>query len=181
MEDGSKINKKILFRLALITVAVFVALVGMQQKTLALGEKETTENAGATASIYTADEVKAMIDVLPSVSELESMDDDELNSVYEQAQEAYDAFEALTEEEQGELANELQKLTDILDFYTDLTEPFLPRYISDDSTSNVNLKLSSALADQVSENTWTAPRKSGASSCTTYTFKSITLVDNNAE
>lgn len=130
MEDGSKITKITLLRLALIAVAVFVALFGMQQKTLALGEKEATENAGATASIYTADEVKAMIDALPSVSKLESMDDDELNSVYEQAQEAYDAFEALTEEEQGELANELQKLTDILDFYTDLTETFLPRYIT---------------------------------------------------
>lgn len=84
-------------------------------------ENEYIENTGTKA--YTVEEVKAMIDALPSVSEMEDMGEEELNSVYEQAQNAYDAFEALTDEEQDELAEELEKLREVLEFYTTLVEP----------------------------------------------------------
>lgn len=79
-------------------------------------EKEYIENTDVQA--YTVEEVKAMIDVLPSVSEMENMSEEDLNQVYEQAQNAYDAFEALTGEEQEELADELEKLSDIMDFFS---------------------------------------------------------------
>lgn len=87
---------------------------------------ETSENTETTETYetaYTAEQVKAMIDTLPTVSEMEGMSNDELDSVYEQAQEAYDAFEALTDEEQIELADDLVKLADVLDF---MTTPITP-------------------------------------------------------
>lgn len=79
------------------------------------GEEESTETS---APAYTAEDVKAMIDALPDVSELEYMSEDELNSVYENAEKAYDAFETLTDEEQIELADDLVKLLNVPDFMT---------------------------------------------------------------
>lgn len=79
------------------------------------GEEESTETS---APAYTAEDVKAMLDALPDVSELEYMSEDELNSVYENAEKAYDAFETLTDEEQIELADDLVKLLNVPDFMT---------------------------------------------------------------
>lgn len=62
-----------------------------------------------------------MIDALPDVSELKNMDTDELSEVHDKAQEAYDAFEALTEEQQADLSEELAKLRDVLEYMARLT------------------------------------------------------------
>lgn len=87
------------------------------------GEEETTESTETSELAYTAEDVKAMIDALPSVSEMESMSEDELSVVYKNAEKAYDAFETLTDEEQIELADELVKLRDVLDYTTGFVTP----------------------------------------------------------
>ncbi len=87
------------------------------------GEEETTESTETSSPAYTAEEVKAMIDALPTVSEMEGMSKDELSEVHNKAQEAYDAFEALTDEEQIELTNDLVKLRAVLDYVTEQTMP----------------------------------------------------------
>lgn len=95
------------------------------------------EHIGVNA--YTAEDVKAMIDALPDASELEDMDNDELSEVHEKAQDTCDAFEALTEEQQAELAEELTKLRDVLDFMTNLTATAADNNPLDISASSVTI------------------------------------------
>lgn len=87
-------------------------------------EEDTKEESTETsAPAYTTEDVKAMLDALPSVLELEAMSEDELSSVYEQAQEASDAYEMLTEEQQTELSSEYAKLKEVLEYMAGLTAP----------------------------------------------------------
>lgn len=90
-------------------------------------EEESTETS---APSYTADDVKAMLNALPSVSELEGMSEAERSSIYEQAQEVYDAFESLTDEEQIGLEDDLVKLRDVMDYLTTFTMPLGPAPVS---------------------------------------------------
>lgn len=86
--------------------------------------EEMTEGATEEADVSEAvDAVRAMIDALPEASELESMGEEELDEVYMQAQEAYDAYGALTEEEQTELAEELIKLEELFGYLNAMLMP----------------------------------------------------------
>lgn len=93
-------------------------------------ESSAEESTETTASSYTADDVKAMLNALPSVSELEGMSEAEQSNIYEQAQEAYDVFESLTDEEQIGLEDDLVKLGDVMDYLTTFTMPLGPDPVS---------------------------------------------------
>lgn len=65
--------------------------------------------------------IQTMLDALPTVEELDSMDEDALASVYDAAQDAYDAYEAACETlDADELAQitGIDKLSALLDFFT---------------------------------------------------------------
>ena len=61
----------------------------------------TVETAGADAEAAAA--VQAQIDALPDADELPAMDDDEVLAAYMAIQEAYDAYDALTAEQQAQI------------------------------------------------------------------------------
>ena len=61
----------------------------------------TVETAGADAEAAAA--VQAQIDALPDADELPAMDDDEVLAAYMAIQEAYDAYDALTAEQQTQI------------------------------------------------------------------------------
>lgn len=65
-------------------------------------EGEPATPGGAIDS--TVSDVQALIDALPTAEELESMTQDEQAAVYEQVQAAYDAYNALTDEQKEQIA-----------------------------------------------------------------------------
>ena len=75
------------------------------------GETETGDKSDETnaegengeESTLTVQAVQDMIDALPGVDALSGMNEDELNAAYEAVQAAYDAYDALTAEEQAQL------------------------------------------------------------------------------
>ena len=75
------------------------------------GETETGDKSDETnaegengeESTLTVQAVQDMIDALPDVDALSGMNEDELNAAYEAVQAAYDAYDALTAEEQAQL------------------------------------------------------------------------------
>lgn len=75
--------------------------------------------AALPAFAASADEVKAMIDALPSVAELEQMSDGELDEVYIAAQDASDSIDALSEEEWTAIVDRTEKLTAIMAWFND--------------------------------------------------------------
>lgn len=69
----------------------------------------------------TAEEVRNRINALPDVSELETMDEESRDQVYMEAQDAYDSYDSLTEEQQTELSAEWNKLLAILEYFANQT------------------------------------------------------------
>lgn len=66
-------------------------------------EQEEQQEDSAAKQDEAVAEVQAMIDALPAVDELKGMDSDTLNEAYMAVQSAYDAYEALTEEQQAQV------------------------------------------------------------------------------
>ena len=60
-------------------------------------------------------DVQALIDALPTAEELERMSQDEQGTVYEQVQASYDAYNALTAEQQAQV--DTSRLTELLDYF----------------------------------------------------------------
>lgn len=79
---------------------------------------ETTEETQPEQVDEAVEAVRAMVAALPNVSELEAMDSDAQNAAYQAAQNAWDAFKVLTEEQQDELKTEFDKLCRILEYCT---------------------------------------------------------------
>ena len=74
-----------------------------EAKAKAEAEAEEKAEAKAKADAEAAAAVQAQIDALPSLGELKGMDSDTLNEAYMAVQSAYDAYEALSEEQQAQV------------------------------------------------------------------------------
>lgn len=61
--------------------------------------------------------VRDQINALPNVSELKAMSQEEQNEIYENAQDAWDAYEQLTEEQKSQLTAEKEKLDNVHEFF----------------------------------------------------------------
>ena len=72
--------------------------------------------AKAKADAEAAAAVQAQIDALPDADELPAMDDDEVLAAYMAIQEAYDAYDALTAEQQAQVS--VEKLTALLGWFS---------------------------------------------------------------
>ena len=77
--------------------------------------------AKAKADAEAAAAVQAQIDALPSLGELKGMDSDTLNEAYMAVQSAYDAYEALSEEQQAQIS--VEKLTALLGWFSSQVAP----------------------------------------------------------
>ena len=71
-----------------------------KQENQSAEQEEQQEDSAAKQAVAT---VQAMIGELPSLGELKGMDSDTLNEVYMAVQSAYDAYEALSEEQQAQV------------------------------------------------------------------------------
>lgn len=71
-----------------------------QQENQPAQQEEQQEDSAAKQAVAT---VQAMIGELPSLGELKGMDSDTLNEAYMAVQSAYDAYEALTAEQQAQI------------------------------------------------------------------------------
>ena len=93
-------------RIFSIILSLAVALTMMPMSALAADESSSVGNAvaeGAKAGAEAVAAVQAMINELPSLGELKGMDSDTLNEAYMAVQSAYDAYEALSEEQQAQV------------------------------------------------------------------------------
>lgn len=70
----------------------------------------------------TIEQIQEMIDALPSEEELRAIAPEELQTVYIELQEAYDAYEALTDEEKARITG-AEKLEALLELYNELISP----------------------------------------------------------
>ncbi|MCD8028081.1 MAG: carbohydrate-binding domain-containing protein [Erysipelotrichaceae bacterium] len=95
----------------------------------------TSVSNSGTTNTSASDEVQALIDALPTVEELELLSTDELNEVYANIQEANDAYEALSDDEQALVDD--SKLDELFNYFNSLTTA-----TDDEDTDNV-LSLSS--------------------------------------
>ena len=77
--------------------------------------------AKAKADAEAAAAVQAQIDALPSLGELKGMDSDTLNEAYMAVQSAYDAYEALSEEQQAQVS--VEKLMALLGCFSSQVAP----------------------------------------------------------
>ena len=86
----------------------------------------TPEQAAPTGELEqdAVAQVQGMLDALPTLEELQAMTAEEQAAAYMQIQKAYDACEALTEEEQAQL-NGAAALEELLLFFTGLVTPLL--------------------------------------------------------
>lgn len=71
-----------------------------KQENQSAEQEEQQEDSAAKQAVAT---VQALIDALPAVDELDGMDDGALDAAYMDTQAAYDAYEALTEEQQAQV------------------------------------------------------------------------------
>ncbi|MCD7839293.1 MAG: CHAP domain-containing protein [Erysipelotrichaceae bacterium] len=81
------------------------------------------------SSQMNVDTVQSLIDALPTVNEIETMDSDEQLSVYEQLQTAYDAFDALSETEQAEIDDTV--FDELFDYFNGLVNTVVNKNILD--------------------------------------------------
>lgn len=138
------IQKQTMRNRFLSLILVFVMVFSM------IPVNSVTAAASASDGTCTVEDVRSMIDALPDVSKLEDMSEEALDSVYEQAQEIYDVYETLTDKEQVELADELVKLRDVLDYFSITVMPMagvsgiykIAIAADPDSASNAKNKLS---------------------------------------
>ena len=87
-------------------------------------EKEAAEKAAeekAAADQKAADAVTALIAALPTVEDLQAMNAEQQTGVYNQVQEAYDAYNALTEEQKALLTDAESAFASLFDYFNTLT------------------------------------------------------------
>lgn len=83
-------------------------------------EEEPATPSNAIDSAVT--DVQALIDALPTAEELERMSQDEQGTVYEQVQAAYDAYNALTDEQKGQITG-VEVFNDLFDVFNSMAAP----------------------------------------------------------
>ena len=84
-----------------------------KQENQSADQEEQQEDSAAKQAVAT---VQAMIGELPSLGELKGMDSDTLNEAYMAVQSAYDAYEALSEEQQAQVS--VEKLMALLGWFS---------------------------------------------------------------
>lgn len=97
-----------------------VLILGMIPVT-ALAEQAESEGTGM-GSHQTVSDVQALIDALPTAAELESMSQDEQAAVYEQVQAAYDAYNALTTDQQEQITG-AEVINDLFAVFNGMATP----------------------------------------------------------
>ena len=84
-----------------------------QQENQPAQQEEQQEDSAAKQAVAT---VQAMIGELPSLGELKGMDSDTLNEAYMAVQSAYDAYEALTAEQQAQITG-AERFEDLFNWF----------------------------------------------------------------
>lgn len=87
-----------------------------EAKAKAEAEAEEKAEAKAKADAEAAAAVQAQIDALPAVDELDGMDDGALDAAYMDTQAAYDAYEALTAEQQAQITG-AERFEDLFNWF----------------------------------------------------------------
>lgn len=102
----------------LVCFVLLVGLLPMSALAEDSGEPATPSNAIDSA----VTDVQALIDALPTAEELERMSQDEQGTVYEQVQAAYDAYNALTDEQKGQITG-VEVFNDLFDVFNSMAAP----------------------------------------------------------
>ena len=84
-----------------------------QQENQPAEQEEQQEDSAAKQAVAT---VQALIDALPAVDELDGMDDGALDAAYMDTQAAYDAYEALTAEQQAQITG-AERFEDLFNWF----------------------------------------------------------------
>lgn len=132
------------------------------------GEPATPSNAIDSA----VTDVQALIDALPTAEELERMPQDEQGTVYEQVQAAYDAYNALTDEQKEQItgAEVINDLFDVFNSMAALAADNVGFTYTNPSGQTVNTETAVlSLSDTSSSNNYTVTSGDG---------ESITLSNN---
>jgi len=79
--------------------------------------------SAAASETPTCEEVKAMLEQLPSVEELQAMSQEEQNRVYDQVQAAYDGYQALSPEDRASLAGAEETFQALFVYFNSLVMP----------------------------------------------------------
>ena len=93
-----------------------------------------------------AADVQSMIDALPAATVLQKMDMDRQREVYDQTQAAYDAYMALSEEEQAALTGAEEVFADLFGYFNALVSP--AEAVQEESGSGANM-LSTVIATAI--------------------------------
>ena len=131
--------------------------------------------AKAKAGAEAVAAVQAMISELPSLGELKGMDSDTLNEAYMAVQSAYDAYEALTAEQQAQVS--VEKLTALLGWFSSQVAP-----LADEVTGNWldEVDLETGEITQGKQN-WTATPLGNSDGNLTLTGGNMYVVGENQE
>ena len=84
-----------------------------KQENQSAEQEEQQEDSAAKQAVAT---VQALIDALPAVDELDGMDDGALDAAYMDTQAAYDAYEALTAEQQAQITG-AERFEDLFNWF----------------------------------------------------------------
>lgn len=86
---------------------------------------ETMQGTGETESVedITVENVKNLIEELPALEDVESMSLEDQRIIYDQTQEAYEAYSQLAEEERDMLSKEYEKIEALFGYFNTLVEP----------------------------------------------------------
>ena len=86
---------------------------------------ETMQGTGETESVedVKVESVKNLIEALPALKDVQSMNLGDQRMVYDQTQAAYEAYSQLTEEEKDMLSKEHEKIEALFGYFNTLVEP----------------------------------------------------------
>ena len=86
---------------------------------------ETMQGTGETESVedVKVESVKNLIEALPALKDVQSMNLEDQRMVYDQTQAAYEAYSQLAEEEKDMLSKEYEKIEALFGYFNTLVEP----------------------------------------------------------
>ncbi|MCD8046065.1 MAG: hypothetical protein LUE90_05415 [Clostridiales bacterium] len=90
-----------------------------EESNVSVAAEEAT--AETVAELTAVENVQALVAALPSVEDLDEKTTSELNDIYTQLNEAYDAYCELSEEEQAEVGDEEELFGGLFDYFNSLT------------------------------------------------------------
>ena len=132
--------------------------------------------AKAKADAEAAAAVQAQIDALPSLGELKGMDSDTLNEAYMAVQSAYDAYEALSEEQQAQVS--VEKLMALFGWFNSQVAT-----LADADVTNIWIDVVDLATGKMTEGTqtWTATPLGDSNGNLTLTGGNMYVVGENQE